>query len=692
MINIMLKKTIVYISALLLVLLVLFQISKVDSYQDAFTWLETSELSYDQQSLLVKIKDIQSTELAKKLTNSIDHIAFPLDFITDIKSLTTHIDLQQANWYVIGINQSVTLSKAAESLLKQPQVLAVEANLYHESTMSFNDPSVSQQWYLDAINMKSAWDDLTKMGYNSPQPIIVAVIDTGIDINHPDIRNNLWVNPNESFNGQDSDGNGYVDDVYGINTVSINQPITDNVGHGTHVAGIIAATANNNIGIVGVAYQVKIMAIKAADQEGLLPSSAVIEGVNYALAYGASVINMSFGSDVNVSALYDVLLAASYRVTLVSAAGNAGLSNRIAGNGLLYPAAYPFVLGVMAMQANSRDDGSIKASFSNWDYDPNDVQSYEIMAPGVSILSTGINNVYESRSGTSMAAPMVAAAAAMMKIKFNNESLYDQAFIFNKIVQSSPVRFSHRVVSSEYYYPTLDIKQALMISPTITNITPNRVQANQSVSVTINGAHFFPGVKVFINGVAVTNVSRLSTQTLRFNVLANQVGLLELKVENVDGTFINAVIEAFVLTSDQVVITYQSLNKGVTLSANVNNNSFNSGDSVMAGSTITINALLENNYRLYRWIVNDEVLLETSAQLIIDQVISPKSIFVETILIGDVNLDQQFTITDLVRLSRYLAGLDTLTDKSKFAADINWDNQVTITDLVLLSRTLAGLE
>ncbi len=169
--------------------------------------------------------------------------------------------------------------------------------------LSFNDPLYAQQWHLAAANVPAAWQWLSDNGLppGGNRDIVVAVIDTGVDYTHPDLAANMWVQMQETpGNGIDDDGNGFTDDVHGVNVVS-NQHSgdpQDDHGHGTHVAGIVAAQANNGIGGVGVAYNTQIMAIKAAQYSGVLATTDIAEAIYYAVAHGADVINMSFGGYV----------------------------------------------------------------------------------------------------------------------------------------------------------------------------------------------------------------------------------------------------------------------------------------------------------------------------------------------------------------------------------------------------------
>jgi PKD repeat protein len=308
---------------------------------------------------------------------------------------------------------------------------------------AFSDPLYAQQWHLGAANVPQAWDYLESQGLppGGSRDIIVAVIDTGVDYTHPDLAANMWVNPAEfgGTPGVDDDGNGFVDDIYGANVVS-NQhsgdPMDDH-GHGTHVAGIIAAQAGNGIGGVGVAYNVQIMAIKAAQYSGALSSSDIAEGVYYAVQKGADVINMSFGGYARSQVEEDALAVAFGQAVLVAAAGNDGLVNLPCPGGRdMYPAAYNWVLGVMASKQAS-DISGWQAGFSNFDCVPHDTHEYELMAPGVDIWSTLPVNQYAAWDGTSMAAPIVSGIAALARTRWSDKDLYSSRFIMGQIAANA---------------------------------------------------------------------------------------------------------------------------------------------------------------------------------------------------------------------------------------------------------------
>lgn len=260
-----------------------------------------------------------------------------------------------------------------------------------------NDPSYSQQWGLKKISAPAAWDIAT--GFSN---IVAAVIDTGVDLDHPDLIDNLWTNRGEiPNNGIDDDGNGYIDDVHGWNFVANTANTDDDNEHGTHCAGIIGAAANNGLGVSGVSWDVSIMPVKVLDSAGNGYTSNVINGIRYAVENGADIISLSLGSAYD-SLSEKTVIESFPDVLFVIAAGNDGKKT------VNYPAAYAAEFDhVMAVASTTSSDSL--SSFSNYG------KGVTVAAPGSDIYSTVPSGSYASMSGTSMAAPLVAGSAALMK-------------------------------------------------------------------------------------------------------------------------------------------------------------------------------------------------------------------------------------------------------------------------------------
>jgi subtilisin family serine protease len=346
-------------------------------------------------------------------------------------------------WVRGYIDKNLTVIDVLANLGAITQVSHAEPNYKYYSTEEgaveeVIDPLVSEQTYLNEINIDAARDHLESLGINpgGSRDVVVAVIDTGVDYLHEDLAPNMWVNTQEiAGNGIDDDQNGFIDDIYGVSTVSDEwfhhgNPMDDH-GHGTHVAGIIAAKGGNGVGIEGVASNVRIMAIKASASSGIFLSSDIAEGVSYAYEKGADVINMSFGGYSKSYIVEDALAIAFSKAVLVAAAGNDAQINEPHPQGRdMFPAAYPWVVGVMASNGNSL------ASFSNFDYWPEDAHEYSITAPGTYMMSTLPNNKYAKWSGTSMSTPVVSGVAALLRSKFT-DSGHNSRFIMGQLIGTS---------------------------------------------------------------------------------------------------------------------------------------------------------------------------------------------------------------------------------------------------------------
>lgn len=302
-----------------------------------------------------------------------------------------------------------------------------------------NDPFFNpQQWALQNtgtfaggtqgadIKMTQGWDVI-----RGNSGLVIAVVDSGVDFNHPDLVNNIWRNTGETscIDGIDNDGNGFKDDCRGWNFVNNNNSPMDDLGHGTHVSGIIGAAGNNGMGIAGMMWNVQIMPLKACDINGACMIADIVAAVDYAVANGAKIINASFGGTEFSQTESDAVNAANTAgVLFVASAGNGGLDSD-GDNNDINPQ-YPAALGlpnIIAVAATDQKDH--RASFSN--FGPNSVH---VAAPGTYILSTvPIDGVgmsfssfctnsavaaYDFCSGTSMAAPHVTGLAGLLETAY----------------------------------------------------------------------------------------------------------------------------------------------------------------------------------------------------------------------------------------------------------------------------------
>lgn len=336
------------------------------------------------------------------------------------------------------INSIVRALKSFDGVREAEPVFERKLSVVGPFASDLNDPIMDNQWHLEAAKVKEAWSYLESNGLpaGGDDSVVVAVIDTGVDYNHPDLKANMWVNIQEiPGNGVDDDNNGFVDDIHGAAVVSESYSHTgdpdDDHGHGTHVAGIIASAGANGEGGVGVAYNSKIMAIKAAQYSGVLTTADIAEAIYYALDNGADVINMSFGGYGRSQVEQDALATAYSHAVLIAAAGNDGIANQpcpVIG-APMYPAAHPWVVGVMASVPSGK-----RAGFSNWDCIPKNGLEYEVMAPGSAIWSTLPDGSYSAWSGTSMAAPIASGIAVLARTRWPDKTTYSSRFIMGQVV------------------------------------------------------------------------------------------------------------------------------------------------------------------------------------------------------------------------------------------------------------------
>lgn len=350
------------------------------------------------------------------------------------------------------------------------------------------NPLFSQQWGLTATHLVDLW----KVAKPTGKRPVIAILDTGVDITHPDLAPNIWTNPNESAdNGYDDDNNGFADDLHGWDFVNQRAEVADDNSHGTHCAGIAAASGDDAIGVVGANPKAVIMPVKVFQSNGQGDVATIIKGINYAAKNGATVISMSFGTYSNSIALEQALATAYQTSLLVAAAGNDGyhIDPRccpIAGHKIydkpLFPAAYTFVLGVEATQ----EDGSL-ASFSNSDcdgpvysqYDEDKLYNYELKAPGVGIISTIPGGDYRSYNGTSMAAPLVAGAASLLQ---SSKQYASKEALFGDLIQTLGNNVDFLAAYNAKVTPQLNIV-SVELNDTISGDKDLRADAGETVQL-----------------------------------------------------------------------------------------------------------------------------------------------------------------------------------------------------------------
>ena len=278
------------------------------------------------------------------------------------------------------------VTNAVAKLSSSPYIVYAEPDYIEEMHIISNDPLYNQLWGIQKINAPLAWDYTT-----GDSSISVGVIDTGIDQNHPDIRENMWT----TWNGRL---------IYGWNFADNSSDSMDLDGHGSHVAGTIGAVGNNRIGITGVCWQVRVAALKFG-----LDVASAIAAIDFANYYKISILNASWGGRAYSQALKDAI--DQYDGLFIASAGNDGTNNDVDP---MYPASYDCknIISVAAV-----DPYDTLARFSNYG-----LKTVDIAAPGTNILSLDLAGEYSPLNGTSMAAPHVAGAAALLKSSMPNIS------------------------------------------------------------------------------------------------------------------------------------------------------------------------------------------------------------------------------------------------------------------------------
>lgn len=335
-------------------------------------------------------------------------------------------DLSQLYLVQMSEEKAMETHQLIERLTELPEVEYAEPNYKAYITADVNsfslEPLFSQLWGLTAINMPNMWR-AHKITQKRP---VIALLDTGVDITHPDLADNIWTNTAEAEGeaGYDNDNNGFKNDIHGWDFINQTGNIRDFNGHGSHCAGIAAAIGDNSLGVVGANPDALIMPITIMQSDGTGDIATIIRGIDYAIDMKADILSMSIGTYATSTAFEEALGRAYQNAILVAAAGNDGLCLNHAHpeRGQLspkpmFPAAYTFVLGVQASAASGA-----MAGFSNYDddgaffsaYSEDKLYNYELRAPGASIMSIWPGGRYRSLNGTSMACPLVAGALSRL--------------------------------------------------------------------------------------------------------------------------------------------------------------------------------------------------------------------------------------------------------------------------------------
>lgn len=365
---------------------------------------------YAQDRLIVKLKENHREAIAKSSLQKIFQEegvssvqkAFPQH--TNKKLKKGEVDLSRIYYLEISSNKSI--QKVLQQLRKRDEVEYAEPEYLNQLTYVPSDTLNGSQWYLDAVFAFDAWNIET-----GDTNVVIAISDTGIDTAHNDLKANIAYNYDDPINGVDDDNDGYIDNFYGWNTGSNNFNVqVSNSGHGSNVSGIAAAVTDNVTGISGCGFNSRFMTVKIDNNQGQL--TGAYQSIVYAADQGAFVINCSWGSYSYSEFAQDIVNYATINkgALITAGAGNGPFSGPNAAIGVedqFYPAAYE---NVMAVGSLIYDD-TVKLS-SNYGY------WLDIFAPGENMLTTNAAGGYGQNGGTSMAAPVVAGAAALVKSHF----------------------------------------------------------------------------------------------------------------------------------------------------------------------------------------------------------------------------------------------------------------------------------
>jgi serine protease len=457
--------------------------------QLAVTSLEARDVPAVAGALQVDPNQYAADRIIVKLTPPV----IPMKPVAPASPLTNGADSLGFGLYSVHLRKGVTVDRALKYFHARANVAIAEPDYTVHADLIPNDPNFGNLYGLnntgqtggtpdDDIDAPEAWDVSTGSGN-----MVVAVIDTGINYNHPDLAANMWHNPGEiAGDGIDNDGDGIVDDVYGADFANNDGDPMDDNGHGTHVSGTIGAVGDNGVGVAGINWHVQLMAVKFLASNGSGSISNAVKCLNYAVAHGAKVSNNSWGGGGFSSAMSSAIDAARAAGDIfVAAAGNGG-SDGIGDNNdsvANYPSNYPQD-NVLAVAATDQNDNL--ASFSN--FGPTTV---DLAAPGVNIYST-YGSSYATLSGTSMATPHVTGAVALVWDAHPTWSYSDVITALKSTVDPKP-SLTGKVASGGRLNVNAAIRfgttpPADTVGPKVTSATSSGTSGISTVRVTFNEA------------------------------------------------------------------------------------------------------------------------------------------------------------------------------------------------------------
>jgi len=499
-----------------------------------------SKVEYARGRVLVKVKDEykdQLTTLTGKNTtskikgvamNSASHLVKPeLDRYgaarMGARAKKPVVDISK--YFSIAFDRSISVEDYVNQLYSTGYFELVEPEYIPKYASQPNDPSINQQYYLSLIKAFDAWD--ISQGDTT---MVIAIVDSGGNLSHSDIAPNLYKNWKEyPPNGLDDDGNGYIDDYQGwdfvgADTANVHNPnfIGDNnpsvtkggdMSHGTWAAGCASASTNNGKGIAGVGYKSRLLFTKhTADNQKTSNGSLSFTylGMLYAANQGdVKIINCSFGGSGQSQIIQDIINYAvlDRNCLIVAAAGNDGTSDPS------YPAAYDNVLSVAAT-----DQSDAVASFSNFG------TTVDIAAPGVSIYTTGYNNVYNTESGTSFSSPIVAGAAALVWAKNKSYTALQVAEQLRVSADASALYAANPTKANQLGKGRLDIKNALTADlPSVRASNPKLVDKNGLAAVPGGKAYLSFDFKNYLKSTSAGIQISISTSSFAVSIAKSTV-------------------------------------------------------------------------------------------------------------------------------------------------------------------------